>query len=108
LTSRLVLAAAVVALLSGSLIREAMEANAANLLQFTGDLFGVLLMPLKDFKAGSQQAFEFGITGGRNERRLKRAIHGLVIRNLIGNIVLVESRALEPRQFRSFVRRCLR
>jgi len=89
-------------------IRETMDANAVSLLQFSGDLFGVLLMPLEDFKAGLQQAFEFGIAGRRNESRLKRTIHGLMLCNLIGNIVLVECRALELRQFRTFRRRGLR
>jgi hypothetical protein len=75
--------------------------------QRSSDLFGVLLMPLEDLEAGLQQALEFRIAGGRNEHRLKRAIHGLVIRDLIGNISLVELRAIELRQFSTFLRRLL-
>jgi hypothetical protein len=70
-------------------------------------LLGVLLMPLEDFKAGLQQALEFGISGGRNKRSLKRAIHGRVVRHLIGNVSLVEFRAFELRQFSAFVSRLL-
>jgi hypothetical protein len=51
-----------------------------SLLQGRGGVFGVLLVALKDFKAGLQQALEFGIAGRRNERRLERAIHRFVIR----------------------------
>ena len=54
-------------------------------------------MPLKEFKASLQQALEFGIAGGWNERRFKRVIHGLMIRNLIGNIGLVEGHTVELR-----------
>ena len=42
-------------------------------------------MPLEYLETGLQQTLEFGIAGGRNERRLERAIHSLVIRDLIGN-----------------------
>lgn len=69
-----------------------------SLLQFSGDLFGVLLMPLEYLETGLQQTLEFGIACGRNERRLERAIHCLVIRNLISNVSLVEFRAIELRQ----------
>jgi hypothetical protein len=48
-------------------------------------LFGVLLMPLEDFEAGLQQALEFRIAGGRNERSRKRAVDGLVISDLISS-----------------------
>ncbi len=34
-----------------------------SLLQFSGDLFGVLLMPLEYLEAGLQQTLEFGIAG---------------------------------------------
>ena len=55
-----------------------------SLLQRSGDLLGVLLMPLEDFEAGLQKALEFAISGGWNQCRLKRAIHGRVVRYLIG------------------------
>jgi hypothetical protein len=48
------------------------------------------MTPLKDFKAGLQQALEFRIAGGRNQCRLERAIDCLMIRYLIGHISLVE------------------
>ena len=70
-----------------------------SLLQCSGDLFGVLLMPLKNLEAGLQQALEVGIAGGRNERRLERAIYSLVICNFIGNVSLVEFCTIEVRQF---------
>ncbi len=77
------------------------------LLQRCSDIFGVLLMPLENLEAGLQQALEFRIAGGRNERSLKRAIHGLVISDLIGNVSRVELRAIELRQFSTFRRRLL-
>jgi hypothetical protein len=58
-------------------------------------------------RGGLQQALEFRIAGGRNERSLKRAIDGLVISHLIGNVSLVELRATELRQFSTFLRRLL-
>jgi hypothetical protein len=36
-----------------------------SLLQFSGDLFGVLLMPLEYLETGLQQTLEFGIACGR-------------------------------------------
>jgi hypothetical protein len=65
--------------------------------QRSGDFFGVLLVSLEDFESSLQQGLEFGIAGRWNERRLERAIHGLVIRDLIDNVRLVEIRAIELR-----------
>ena len=56
------------------------------LLQLSGDFFCLLLMSLENLEAGLQQALELGIASGRNERRLKCAIHSLMIRHLVGNI----------------------
>src|SRR5262249_42658873 len=79
----------------------------SNLLQCGSDLLGMLPVTLEDFKAGLQQAPEFGICGGRDERDLKRAIHYELIPDLIGKVSLVEFRAIELRQFGAFASRLL-
>ena len=68
-------------------------------------MFGALLMPLKEFKASLQQALEFGISGRRDKRNLKRAAHRQVISDLIGKVSPVEFRAFELRQFSAFAGR---
>src|SRR5262249_30020644 len=83
--------------------RTAARHNGFHLLQSGGDFFGVLFMALKKFEAGLEQFLEFGIAGRRNERRFQRPIHGLMIGHLIGDIGLVEFRAIEFRQFGAFV-----
>ena len=75
------------------------------LLQLSGDFFCLLLMSLENLEAGLQQALELGIASGRNERRLKCAIHSLMIRHLVGNISLIEGRAAKLRQFGALVGR---
>jgi hypothetical protein len=47
---------------------------ADSLLQLGGDLFGVLLVALKNLQAGLQQALQLGIAGRRNQLRLQRAL----------------------------------
>src|SRR5450759_294342 len=71
------------------------------------DVFGMLLVALEDLQAGLQQALELGIAGRRNEQALERAIDGLVIGDLVGDIGLVELRAFELSQFGKFGGRLL-
>src|SRR5713101_4127567 len=68
---------------------------AVSLLEAGGDVFGVLLVALKDLQAGLQQALQLRVGRIRNERRLQRAIDCLVIGDFVGDIGLVELRALE-------------
>src|SRR6476619_6411111 len=68
---------------------------AFSLLQAGSDVFGVLLVALKDFQAGLQQALQFGIAGRGDQLRLQRAIDGLVVGDLVGDIGLVVVGALQ-------------
>jgi len=70
-------------------------------------MFGMLLVALKYLQAGLQQALEFTVAGGRNQCGLERAIDGLVISDFIGNIGLVEGRAIELGQLVTLGRRLL-
>src|SRR6266436_5888132 len=70
-----------------------------SLLQAGGDVFGVLLVALKDLQAGLQQALQLRVGRIRNERRLQRAVDGLVVGDLVGDTGLVELRALELAEF---------
>src|ERR1700742_9991 len=69
--------------------------SASHSLQFTGDVFGVLLMALKNLQAGLQQALQLGVAGRRDQRGLQRAVDRLVIGDLVGDIGLVEVGALQ-------------
>jgi hypothetical protein len=71
--------------------------------QLGGDLFGVLLVALKDLQAGLQQTLQLGVAGRRNQLRLKRAVDGLVIGNLVGDIGLVVFGALQLGEFGELV-----
>ena len=46
------------------------------------------------------------VAGYIGKRRLERAIHCLVIRNLVGNVSLIEIRATELRELGALVSRC--
>src|SRR5260221_14368646 len=69
------------------------------LLQAGCDAFGVLLMALKDLQAGLQKAFQFRIARIGNKRGVKRAIDRLVVGDFVGDIRLVEFRALQLAEF---------
>src|SRR5262245_16377281 len=71
------------------------DSMASSLLQLRCDLLGVLLMALEDFQPGLQQALQLGIAGRRNQLRLQRAVDGLVVGDLIGDIGLVVVGALQ-------------
>src|SRR3981081_359419 len=77
-------------------------------LQASGDMFGMLLMALENLQAGLQQALQFGIVRGRNKLGLERAIDGLVIGDFVGDIGLVEFRALQLAEFGELVGGILR
>ena len=49
------------------------------LLEFGRNVFGVLLMPLKDFQARTEQSLELRIASRRNERVLQRGVDRLVV-----------------------------
>src|SRR5579859_128234 len=72
------------------------------LFQFSGDVFGMLLMALENLQAGLQQAFQLGVVRGWNKRGLQRAIDRLVIGDFVGDIGLVEFRALQLAEFGEF------
>src|SRR5674476_1318649 len=59
-------------------------------------------MALENLQAGLQQALELGIARRRNQQGLERAVDGLVVGDLVGDIGLVESRAAELGQFGVF------
>src|SRR5487761_2117176 len=65
------------------------------LFQRGGDVLGMLLMALENLQAGLQQALQLRVFGGRNKRRLQRAVDRLVIGDFVGDIGLVEFRALQ-------------
>ena len=65
------------------------------LLYVSRDMLGVLLVALENLQAGLQQALEVGVVGRGNKRAFKRAVHGLVVRDLVGDIGLVECDAVE-------------
>src|SRR6476660_4184204 len=79
-----------------------------SLLQFGGDLFGVLLVALENLQAGLQQALQFRVVRGRNKLCLKRAIDRLVIGDFVIDIGLVELRALQLAKFGALVGGVLR
>src|ERR1035437_8304357 len=69
------------------------------LFEFRRDVFGVLLMALEYLQAGFQQALQLGIVRRRNQRALERAVHGLMVGDLVVDIRLVERRAVELSEF---------
>src|SRR3979490_1936512 len=64
-------------------------------------------MSLEDLETGLQQTLELEVAGGRDQRGLERAVHGLVVGGLVGGISLVEFRAIELRQLGLLGRRLL-
>src|SRR3981081_2138289 len=64
-------------------------------------------MSLEDLETGLQQTLELEVAGGRDQRGLERAVHGLVVGRLVGGISLVEFRAIELRQLGLLGRRLL-
>src|ERR1700693_6230728 len=66
-----------------------------SLLQAGCDVFGVLLVALKNLQAGLQQALQFRVAGIGNKRGLERAVDRLVIGDFVGDIGLVELGALQ-------------
>jgi hypothetical protein len=68
-------------------------------LSFRVDHLGVLFVALEDLQASLQQALEFAVARGWNELRLERAVHRLVVGDLIVDMGLVEGGAIELRQF---------
>jgi len=83
------------------------DARRAVLFEFRRDVFGVLLVTLKDFQAGSEQVLELWIGSGRNERVLQRTVDCLVVGDLVVDVGLVERGAAELGKFRSFLGRLL-
>src|ERR1700726_1893465 len=81
---------------------------ADSLLQLGGDVFGVLLVALKNLQAGLQQAFQLGLAGRRNQLRLQRAVDGLVVGDLVGDIGLVVVGAFQLGEFGKLVGGLLR
>src|SRR3979411_6157 len=79
-----------------------------SLLQASGDMFGMLLMALENLQASLQQALQFRIVRGRNKLGLERAIDRLVIGDFVGDIGLVEFRALQLAEFGELVGGILR
>src|SRR5260370_12540676 len=67
----------------------------ATLFQCRCNMFGVLLVALENLQAGLQQALQLRVVRVGNERCLQRAIDCLVIGDFVGDIGLVEFRALE-------------
>src|SRR6266566_980983 len=65
------------------------------LFQFAVNHLGVLLVALENLQAGLQQALELAVIRRRNELRLERAVHGLMVGDLIVDIGLVERGAVE-------------
>src|SRR5215213_9562307 len=76
---------------------------AGSLLQLGGDVFGVLLVALEDFQAGLQQALQLGIAGRRDQLGLQRAVDGLVVGDLVGDVGLVVFGALQLAEFGELV-----
>src|SRR5215831_408425 len=63
----------------------------------------MLLVALKNLQAGLQKTLQLRVTGRRNQLRLKRAVDSLVVGDLVGDISLVERRALELAEFGELV-----
>src|SRR5215471_14828191 len=74
------------------------------LFQVGRDVLGVLLVALENLQAGLQQTFELAVAGRGNKRAFKRAIHGLVVFDFVGDIGLVKSGTVELRKFVTFGR----
>src|SRR5438128_7544042 len=78
------------------------------LFQVSRDMLGVLLMALKDLQAGLQQALQLGIARRRDQLGLQRAVDGLVVGDLVGDIGLVVAGALQLAELGELVGRLLR
>src|SRR5450759_998262 len=70
-----------------------------SLFQRRGDVFGVLFVALENLQAGLQQALQLRVVRVGNKRGLERAVDRLVIGDLVGDIGLVDFRALQLTQF---------
>src|SRR5262249_17530314 len=80
---------------------------ADRLLQVRQDVLGVLLVALEDLQAGAEQVLELGIRRRRDERALERAVHRLVVGDLVRRVGLVERRTAELLQLGLLVLRLL-
>src|SRR5262249_375788 len=65
------------------------------LLEIGEHVLGVLPVALEDLQPGRQQVLELGIAGRRDERALERAVHRLVVGDLVLDVGLVEGGAAE-------------
>src|SRR5205085_8128277 len=72
------------------------------------DMLSVLLMTLEDLETRFQEALKLRIDCGGYEDGVKRAIHLLVISDLVRDVGLVELFSLELHQFRSLLSSLLR
>src|SRR6516164_7868859 len=68
-------------------------------LQVRGDLFGMLQVALKDLEASLKQTLKLGIACRGYKSVFERAIHRLVVSDLVIGIGPVESRAAQLCQF---------
>src|SRR6185436_6494390 len=68
-------------------------------------VFGVLLMALEELEAGLEQRLQLAVRRRRNQRRLERAVDGLVVRHFVRNVGLVERRAAEFGQLEALIGR---
>src|SRR5581483_4303336 len=82
--------------------------GAAPLLQLCCDVFGVLLVTLKNLQPGLQQALQLAIAGRRDQLRLQRVVDRLVVGNFVGDVSLVECGAAEFAEFGKLVGGILR
>ena len=64
-------------------------------MELAGELFGVLLMRLEQGQSALQQCLQLRILGIRNECTTERGVDSLVIRHLVIDVSLVESRSVE-------------
>src|SRR5947209_4679501 len=60
------------------------------LFQRPRELLGMLLVALEYLETGFQQAFQLGVLRRGDQRALQRAVHGLVIGNLVLRVSLIE------------------
>ena len=66
-------------------------------------MLGVLLMALEELQARFEKCLQFGIFGRGNQQRRKRPVDLVVVRDLVVDVCLVESRAIEGSQFGAFI-----
>src|SRR5258705_7495442 len=72
-----------------------LDVMGGSLLQASGDLFGMQLVALENLETSLQQALQLRVVRVGNKRCLQRAVDGLVVGHFVGDIGLVEFRALE-------------